>query len=102
MNPRYKINPFFGLNIGIVVFLSMGAAYFAILPMILWNLSFDRVVSGVTQNYPMIGLWMIYFANIGFLPITRKKTGKTWRIVYVIFLISVVVFIIFILSPFPS
>jgi hypothetical protein len=98
---NYKINPFFGLNIGIVAFLSLGAAYFTIMPMIMWNVSFDRMVSGATQNYAMIGLWLIYFTNIAFLPITMKKIDRTWRATYVVFLIGVVVFIIFILNPFP-
>lgn len=102
MKTRYKINPFFGLNVGIVAFLSLGAAYFAILPMIMWNVSFDRMVSGVTQNYAMIGLWLIYFTNIAFLPITMKKTDKTWRAAYAVFLIGVVVFIILILNLLPS
>lgn len=99
MKPRYKINPLFGLNIGIVAFLSLGAAYFTILPMIMWNVSFDRMVSGATQNYAMIGLWLIYFTNIAFLPITMKKTDRTWRATYVVFLIGVAVFILFILNP---
>jgi hypothetical protein len=102
MKTRYKINPFFGLNVGIVVFLSLGAAYFTIMPMIMWNVSFDRMVSGATQNHPMIGLWLIYFANIAFLPITMKKTDRMWRTTYVVFLIGVVTFIIFILNPLPS
>lgn len=101
MNARHKINPFFGINVGIVAFLSLGATYFAILPMIMWNVSFDRMVSGVTQNYAMIGLWLIYFTNIAFLPITMKKIDRMWRTTYVVFLIGVIVFIIFILNPFP-
>lgn len=102
MKTRYKINPFFGLNVGIVTFLSLGAAYFTILPMIMWGVSFDRVISGATQNHAMIGLWLIYFANIIFLPITLKKTDRTWKTIYVIFLIGVVVFVIFILNPLPN
>ncbi len=102
MKTRYKINPFFGLNVGIVVFLSLGVAYFTIMPMIMWNVSFDRMVSGATQNYAMIGLWLIYFTNIAFLPITMKKIDRMWRTTYVVFLICVVVFIIFILNPLPS
>lgn len=102
MKPKYRINPLFGLNVGIVAFLSLGAAYFAIMPMIMWNVSFDRMVSGVTQNYAMIGLWLIYFTNIAFLPITMKKIDRVWRTTYVVFLICIVVFIIFILNPLPN
>ncbi|MCE2506424.1 MAG: hypothetical protein J4F36_08160 [Nitrosopumilaceae archaeon] len=53
-----------------------------------------RIPSIVTQNYAMIGLWIIYFVNIAFLPITFKKKDKKWKIGYIIFLIGFVIFVI--------
>ena len=97
MKTRYKVNILFVLNAGIVAFLSIGAIYFTIIPMIMWETSLERIISGVTQNHAMIGLWLIYFTNIIFLPITLKKRDKKWKIGYVIFLIGIVIFITFIL-----
>ncbi len=100
MKTRYNINPFFALNAGIVAFLSIGAIYFTIIPMIMWGTSLERIISGVTQNYSMIGLWLIYFVNIIFLPITLKKQDRKWKIAYGIFVIGIVVFVIFITGVF--
>lgn len=94
-----KTNFFFLLNLGLTLFLSIGAAYFTIVPMILWNASVDRVVSASTQNYPMIGLWLIYFANIVLLPFTFKLQTRKFKIGYVIFLAGIAVFVAIILSP---
>lgn len=100
MKTRYKINPLFTLNLGIVVFFSIGAAYFTIIPMIMWEISFDRIISGVTQNYAMIGLWLFYFASIAFLPISFKKNRKTWKIAFGIFVSGIIVFALFITGIF--
>ena len=56
MNTKYKTNPFFILNVGIVGFFSLGASYFTIIPMLLWEISFERIILGATQNHAMIGL----------------------------------------------
>lgn len=97
MKTRYKVNILFVLNAGIVAFLSIGAAYFTLGPLIMFERDFFTVVNMATQNYAMIGLWLIYFINIIFLPITLKKRDKKWKIGYVIFLICIVTFITFIL-----
>ena len=49
------MNLLFAINVGIVIFCSLGAAYFTIVPMIMWGSSVEKVVSASTQNYPMIG-----------------------------------------------
>ncbi|QLH10859.1 hypothetical protein DSQ20_04760 [Nitrosarchaeum sp. AC2] len=73
MNAKMNPNILFVLNAGIVGFLSIGAVYFTIIPMIMWGTSLERIISSVTQNYAMIGLWLIYFISIIFLPITMTK-----------------------------
>ncbi|AJM93055.1 hypothetical protein [Nitrosopumilus piranensis] len=94
-----KINVLFLINLGLVVFFSIGAAYFTLLPMVMLDASPDRVVSAATQNFPMIGLWLIYFANIVFLPLNLKRQTKKLKIVYVAFLLGITVFVVIILSP---
>ncbi|MCV0431849.1 hypothetical protein [Nitrosopumilus sp.] len=94
-----KTNILFLINLGLVIFLSLGAAYFTIIPMIMWGSSIDRVVSASTQNYPMIGLWLIYFANLVFLLLNLKRQTKKLKIGYVAFLAGVVIFVAIILSP---
>lgn len=64
-------NTLFKINLGIVIFFSIGAGYFTIVPMIMWERDLFHVFSMVTQNATMIGLWMLYFASIVFLPLTR-------------------------------
>lgn len=100
MRTKYKVNILFLLNAGIVGFLSIGAIYFTLLPLVMWGLNPERVVSAATQNISMIGLWLIYFTNIIFLPITRKKRERKWQIAYVVFLIGFVIFILFIIGAF--
>ena len=96
---KMKTNVFFLINLTIVLFFSFGAAYFTIIPMILWDTSLDRVVSASTQNYPMIGLWLVYFANIVFLPFTFKRQTMKLKIGYAIFLAGIVIFVVIILNP---
>ena len=98
MISKFNVNILFLLNAGIVGFLSIGAIYFTLLPMILWELTPERVISATTQNVPMIGLWLIYFVNIIFLPITRKKRERKWQISYIVFLIGFVIFVLFIIG----
>ena len=93
-------NTLFKINLGIVIFLSIGAAYFTLGPLIMFERDFFTVVSIVTQNYAMIGLWLIYFTNIIFLPITLKKKGRKWKIAYGVFVIGIVIFVIFITGIF--
>ena len=99
MGTRNRTSPLFAINVGIVAFFSLGAAYFTIIPMIMWGSTIDRVVSASTQNYPMIGLWLIYFANIAFLPLNLKRQTRKFRIAYVAFLAGTAVFIAVILIP---
>ncbi len=98
MNTSYNINILFLINIVIVGFLSIGAVYFTILPMIMWQTSLERTISAATQNIAMIGMWLFYFMNIVFLPITHKKRERKWKIVYAIFLIGFVIFVLFIIG----
>jgi hypothetical protein len=48
----------------------------------------------------MIGLWIIYFTSIIFLPITLKKRDRKWKIVFGVFVIGIVIFILFIMGIF--
>lgn len=64
-------NTLFKINLGIVIFLSIGAGYFTIVPMMLWEHNLFHVFSMVTQNAAMISLWILYFASIMVLPLTR-------------------------------
>lgn len=100
MKSRYKVHILFVLNAGIVAFLSIGAIYFTVIPMIMWGTSLERIFSMVTQNYTMIGLWIIYFINIVFLPITFKNKDKKWKITYGVFVIGIVIFVIFVTGVF--
>ncbi len=98
MKTRYNVNILFVLNVGIVGFFSIGAIYFTIIPMIIWGTSMERIISGVTQNYAMIGLWIIYFINIIFLPTTLKKRDRKWKIAYGVFVIGIVIFVTFMMG----
>ncbi len=97
MKTRYNVNILFLLNAGIVGFLSVGAIYFTLIPMIMWGTSLERTISIVTQNQAMIGLWLIYFINIIFLPMTLKKRERKWQIPFIVFVISIGIFVIIIL-----
>jgi hypothetical protein len=68
-------NTLFKINLGIVIFLSIGASYFTIIPMILWNLDLFHVIRMATQNGAMIGLWIVYFASIVFLYFSKIIGG---------------------------
>ena len=96
MKIRYKINVLFLINAIIVGVLSLGAGFFTLVPLLMGFTEPQRILSVVTQNYAMIGLWIIYFANVIFLPITLKKQDKKWKIIYIVFLIGVVIFVIYI------
>ena len=97
MKISYKVNILFLINATVVGILSLGAAFFTLVPLIMGFTESQRILSAVTQNYAMIGLWLIYFASIGFLPITRKKKDRSWKIGYAVFLIGIIIFIIIIL-----
>jgi len=97
---RYKVNVLFLINAIIVGILSLGAGFFTLVPLLMGFTEPQRILSVVTQNYAMIGLWLIYFANIAFLPITFKKKDKEWKIVYGIFVFSIVIFVLFITGVF--
>lgn len=68
-------NTLFKINLGVVIFLSIGASYFTIIPMIMWNLDLFHVIRMVTQNYAMIGMWIIYFTSIVFLYFSKIIGG---------------------------
>ena len=64
-------NTLFKINLGIVIFLSIGAGYFTLVLMIMWERDLFHIFRVVTQNGTMIGLWIVYFASIGFLPLSK-------------------------------
>lgn len=68
-------NTLFKINLGVVIFLSIGANYFTIIPMMMWNLDLFHVIRMVTQNYAMIGMWIIYFTSIVFLYFSKIIGG---------------------------
>lgn len=100
MKSRYKINILFLINAILVGILSLGAVFFTLIPLIMGFTELSRILSVVTQNYAMIGLWIIYFTSIIFLPITLKKNDRKWKIVFGIFVIGIVIFVIFITGVF--
>ena len=100
MKSRYKVNISFLINAVIVGILSLGATFFTLVPLIMGFTEPQRILSAVTQNYAMIGLWIIYFSSITFLPITLNKTSKKWKIVFGIFVIGIIIFILFITGIF--
>lgn len=100
MKTGYKVNVLFLINATIVGILSLGAAFFTFVPLLMGFTEPQRILSVVTQNYAMIGLWLIYFANIAFLPITFKKKDKEWKMAYGIFVFSIVIFVLFITGIF--
>ena len=92
-----KINILFIVNSVLVGFLSIGAAYFTLIPVIMFGVDIERVGSAATQNYPMIGLWVIYFISIVFLPITLKKKVRKWQVSFIAFVTGIGIFTIVIL-----
>lgn len=68
-------NTLFKINLGVVIFLSIGASYFTIIPMIMWDLDFFHVIRMATQNGAMIVLWIIYLASIVFLYFSKTIGG---------------------------
>lgn len=69
-------NTLFKINIGIVIFLSIGAGYFTLIPLVMFERDFFTVVGIVTQNATMIGLWIVYLTAIAFLPLSRTIGGE--------------------------
>ena len=100
MKTRYKVNILFLTNAIIVGILSLGVAFFTLVPLLMGFTEPQRILSVVTQNYAMIGLWLIYFVSIAFLPITFKKKDKKWKITYCIFVVSIIIFVLFITGIF--
>lgn len=98
--PSYKTNILFMLNAVIVGILSVGASYFTLVPLIMFDRNASDIVRMATQNYAMVGLWIIYFANIICLPINLKRTHTNWKLGYIIFLIGIVIFVIYITGIF--
>ena len=98
MKTRCDVNILFLINAILVGILSLGAAFFTLVPLIMGFTEPQRILSIVTQNHAMIELWLIYFVNIIFLPITRKKRERKWQIAYVAFLIGFIIFILFIIG----
>jgi len=100
MKTRYKMNILFLINAIIVGILSLGAAFFTLVPLLMGFTEPHRILSVVTQNYTMIGLWLIYFSSIVFLPVTLKKRDKKWTIVFSIFVAGIGIFVLFITGIF--
>ena len=100
MKSKYKVNILFLINAIIVGILSLGAAFFTLVPLLMGFTEPSRILSVVTQNYAMIGLWIIYFISIIFLPITLKKKDRKWTIAYGVFVIGIVIFVVFITGMF--
>ena len=100
LKSRYKVNILFLINAVMVGILSLGVAFFTLVPLIMGFIEPQRILSAATQNYAMIGLWMIYFTSIIFLPITLNKTSRRWKIAFGIFVIGIVIFILFITGIF--
>lgn len=98
MKTRYNLNILFLINAIIVGILSLGAVFFTLVPLIMGFTEPERILSGVTQNYAMIGLWIIYFTSIVFLPITLKKKDKKWMILFGVFVMGIVIFVLFIVG----
>ena len=96
MKTRSKVNILFLINAIIVGILSLGAAFFTLGPLLMGFTEPHRILSVVTQNYAMIGLWLIYFTSIAFLPVTLKKRNKKWAIIFGIFVAGIVIFVLFI------
>ena len=100
MKIRCTVNILFLINAIIVGILSLGATFFTLGPLLMGFTEPYRIVSVVTQNYAMIGLWLIYFASIAFLPITFKKRDKKLTIAFGIFVAGIVIFVLFITGIF--
>ena len=100
MKIRYKANILFLINAIMVGILSLGAAFFTLVPLLMGFIEPHRIVSVVTQNYAMIGLWLIYFTSITFLPITFKKRDRKLTIAFGIFVVGIVIFVLFITGIF--
>ncbi len=82
------------LNSILVSILSIGAAYFGLLPLIYGWIELDRIGSVVTQNEAMKGLWIFYFFSIVFLIASRKFDNK---ILYLSNIAFLTIFIFFVL-----
>ncbi|MCV0409639.1 hypothetical protein [Nitrosopumilus sp.] len=98
--PSCKTNILFILNAVLVGILSIGASYFTLVPLVMFDRNISDIVRMSTQNYAMIGLWIIYFANIICLPINLKKTHTNWKLGYILFLIGIMIFVIYITGVF--
>lgn len=98
MKTRCNLNILFLFNAVIVTLLSIGAAYFMLIGMILFGMSIEDAISAGTQNYAMIGLWLIYFTSIVYVPILRTNRGKKIKITYVVGVISSIIFVLYIMG----
>lgn len=94
MKTRYDINILFYFNLVIIAILSIGAAYFMLIGIILFGTSVERAISAATQNFVMVGMWLIYFTSIAFFPILRRYRGKKIKIIYVSLAIPIIIFIV--------
>ena len=100
MKIRFKVNVLFLINIVVVGIFSLGAAFFTLVPLMMGFTGLENILSVVTQNYAMVGLWMIYFTSIVFLPITLNRNDKKLKIMFSVFVIGIVIFLVFITGMF--
>lgn len=90
------------LNSILVSILSVGAAYFGLLPLIFGRIGLDRIGSVVTQNEAMKGLWIFYFFSVVFLIASRKFDNKILCLSNIAFLIIFIFFVLLITGMLPQ
>ena len=90
------------LNSILVSILSMGAAYFGLLPLVFGWIELDRIASAVTQNEAMKGLWMFYFFSIVFLIASIKFDSKILYLSNIAFLAILIFFVLLITGMLPQ
>jgi len=92
----------FGINLLLVGILSSGAAFFTLVPFVMGFTEPHRIISMVTQNMAMKGLWIFYFINIVFLVLNWKYVNKILNITYLAIFGSFVLFVVFITGVLPD
>jgi len=101
MKTSYIANSLFYFNLVIIAILSFGAAFFILIPVIMFGASIEDAIGIVTQNWVMVGMWLIYFTSIVFYPILQRYKNKKVIIMYISFAIPILIFILFSFGILP-
>ena len=69
--PNFFSKKIFYIHLSICLILTvLGPVFFVLLPMIMWDHSFEFVLRAVTQTAEMILIWVAYLAQLFMLPFT--------------------------------